>query len=152
VDIRKGRHVVYILHAHLVFVHQAAGEGLRCGTPEAPGADIPVGYSDFEVDLVEFNGEAHHVHLLVNYPPKVRLSELVNKPQGSLLPAAEAGVPGDLDALERAQEQGASMAQPHRSGSSTPGGDSGSLRRPMAQMPGLGVQSAGKTRDSRRSS
>ena len=38
--------------------------------------------SDFEVDLVEFNGEADHVHLLLNYPPKVRLSELVNSLKG----------------------------------------------------------------------
>jgi putative transposase len=31
--------------------------------------------------LKEFNGEPDHVHLLVNYPPKVRLSELVNSPK-----------------------------------------------------------------------
>jgi putative transposase len=30
--------------------------------------------TDFEVVLKEFNGEPDHVHLLVNYPPKVRLS------------------------------------------------------------------------------
>jgi putative transposase len=27
--------------------------------------------------LVEFNGEADHVHLLVNYPPQVQLSKLI---------------------------------------------------------------------------
>lgn len=27
---------------------------------------------DFEADLVEFDGEDDHVHLLVNYPPKGR--------------------------------------------------------------------------------
>jgi putative transposase len=32
--------------------------------------------------LQEFNGETDHVHLLVNYPPKVRLSELVNSLKG----------------------------------------------------------------------
>jgi putative transposase len=26
--------------------------------------------ADFEAELVEFNGEANHVHLLVNHPPK----------------------------------------------------------------------------------
>lgn len=37
---------------------------------------------DFEVQLVEFNGEANHVHLLVNFPPKVALSRLVNSLKG----------------------------------------------------------------------
>ena len=34
--------------------------------------------ADFETELVEFNGENNHVHLLVNFPPKVALSKLVN--------------------------------------------------------------------------
>ena len=33
---------------------------------------------DFEAELVEFGGEDYHVHLLVNYPPKVAVSTLVN--------------------------------------------------------------------------
>ena len=33
---------------------------------------------DFEAELVEFDGEDDHVHLLVNYPPKVSVSALVN--------------------------------------------------------------------------
>jgi REP element-mobilizing transposase RayT len=42
----------------------------------------------FETELVEFNGENNHVHLLVNFPPKVALAKLVNsleagqQPQG----------------------------------------------------------------------
>ena len=36
----------------------------------------------FEVNLIEFNGEQDHVHLLVNYPPKVQLSKLVNSLKG----------------------------------------------------------------------
>lgn len=38
--------------------------------------------SDFETQLVEFNGETNHVHLLVNFPPKVALSKLVNSLKG----------------------------------------------------------------------
>lgn len=37
---------------------------------------------DFEAELVEFNGEANHVHLLVNFPPKVAASRLVNSLKG----------------------------------------------------------------------
>jgi len=38
--------------------------------------------ADFEVELVEFNGETEHVHLLVNFPPTVALSKLVNSLKG----------------------------------------------------------------------
>lgn len=37
---------------------------------------------DFEAELVEFNGEANHIHLLVNFPPKVAVSRLVNSLKG----------------------------------------------------------------------
>lgn len=38
--------------------------------------------ADFETELAEFNGEASHVHLLVNFPPKVAISRLVNGLKG----------------------------------------------------------------------
>ena len=39
--------------------------------------------ADFECGLVEFDGEANHVHLLVTFPPKVALSRmLVNSLKG----------------------------------------------------------------------
>jgi putative transposase len=38
--------------------------------------------ADFETGLAEFNGEANHVHLLVNFPPKVAPSKLVNSLKG----------------------------------------------------------------------
>jgi len=38
--------------------------------------------ADFQTELAEFNGEASHVHLLVNFPPKVALSKLVNSLKG----------------------------------------------------------------------
>ena len=38
--------------------------------------------TDFEAQLVEFDGEHDHVHLLVNYPPKVSISKLVNSLKG----------------------------------------------------------------------
>jgi putative transposase len=38
--------------------------------------------TDFGAELVEFNGEADHVHLLVHYPPTVQLSKLVNSLKG----------------------------------------------------------------------
>ena len=38
--------------------------------------------ADYESELVEFDGEDDHVHLLVNYPPKVSVSNLVNSLKG----------------------------------------------------------------------
>ncbi len=38
--------------------------------------------ADFEAKLIEFDGEDDHVYLLVNYPPKVSVSVLVNSLKG----------------------------------------------------------------------
>jgi putative transposase len=37
---------------------------------------------DFESELVAFDGEEDHVHLLIHYPPKISLSALVNSLKG----------------------------------------------------------------------
>jgi putative transposase len=37
---------------------------------------------DFETELAEFNGEADHVHLLVDFPPKIAVAKLVNSLKG----------------------------------------------------------------------
>ena len=55
--------------------------------------------TDFEVELAEFNGESNHVHLLVNVPPKVALSKLVNTPHRCVAAADAAGVPRTGSAL-----------------------------------------------------
>ena len=80
--IRVGRHCVFMLHVHLVFVTK-----YRRGvfTKEILQSLQPIFSSvciDFEAQLIEFNGEDDHVHLLVNYPPKVALSKLVNSLKG----------------------------------------------------------------------
>lgn len=38
--------------------------------------------TDFEAELVEFDREDDHVHLLVNYPPKVSVSNLLDSLKG----------------------------------------------------------------------
>ena len=39
--------------------------------------------TDFAALLVHMDGERNHVHLLVNYPPKVSVSSLVNSLKGA---------------------------------------------------------------------
>jgi putative transposase len=34
--------------------------------------------ADLECEIVEFNGEGNHVHLLVNFPPTAAVTKLVN--------------------------------------------------------------------------
>jgi putative transposase len=81
-DIRAGRHVVFNLHAHLVFVTKYRKKVL---TKEilADMKSIFEKISDqHQVILKEFNGEQDHVHMLVHYPPKISLSKLVNSLKG----------------------------------------------------------------------
>ena len=81
-DIRTGRHVVFCLHAHLVFTTKRRGKVLTRAHLARLREIFESVCADFQVELREFNGESDHVHLLVNYPPKVRLSELVNSLKG----------------------------------------------------------------------
>lgn len=37
---------------------------------------------DFSCTLVEFNGEDDHVHLLIEFPPTIQLSRLINSLKG----------------------------------------------------------------------
>lgn len=80
--LRKGRHCVFTLHAHLVFVTKYRGrvfEDRHLATLENLFRKV---CDDFETDMLEYNGESDHVHLLVCYPPKVALSKLVNSLKG----------------------------------------------------------------------
>ena len=45
-------------------------------------ATLPVFVLIFDVELVEMDGERDHVHLLINYPPKLAISNLVNSLKG----------------------------------------------------------------------
>jgi len=71
-----------VLHAHLVFVTKyryRVFSDAHLIRLEQVMRDV---CTDFEVELVEFNGEDNHVHLLVNFPPKVAISHLVNSLKG----------------------------------------------------------------------
>ncbi|MGC6229061.1 IS200/IS605 family transposase [Proteus mirabilis] len=81
-NILRGRHCVFLIHVHLVFVtkyrlkifYQDAIEKLRDYFASV--------CADFDVELVEMDGERDHVHLLINYPPKLAISNLVNSLKG----------------------------------------------------------------------
>ena len=81
-DIRHGRHRVFQLHVHLVFITK-----YRRRVFDARAIDVLRGIfaevcSDAQVTLVKMDGEDDHVHLLVEYPAKLAVSSLVNSLKG----------------------------------------------------------------------
>ena len=81
-EIRKGRHCVFLMHVHLVFVTKYRREVFTKQILDHLRGIFANVCADFESHLVEFDGEDDPVHLLVNYPPKVSVSSLVNSLKG----------------------------------------------------------------------
>ena len=75
--------MVSALHVHLVFVTRYRRGVLDEDMLRYCERVMRKVCGDFEADLREFNGAADHVHLLVNYPPKVSVSALVNSLKGA---------------------------------------------------------------------
>ena len=81
-EIRTGRHCVFNMHVHLVFVTKyRRGVFTKEILDDLKNIFSKV-CADFESELVEFDGEEDHVHLLINYPPKVAITSLVNSLKG----------------------------------------------------------------------
>ncbi len=81
-DVRRGRHCVSMMHVHLVFVTKYRRGVFDAGAIERLRGVFAKVCTDFEARLVEMDGEDDHVHLLVEYPPKVAVSHLVNSLKG----------------------------------------------------------------------
>ena len=81
-DYRTGRHCVFGLHVHLVFVTKYRRGVLTDEHLTAMEPILAAVCADFGAALVEFNGEDDHVHLLVEYPPTMQLSRMVGSLKG----------------------------------------------------------------------
>ncbi len=81
-DLRHGRACVFAMHVHLVFVTKYRRRVFTQQVMRELKLIFASVCRDFEADLVEFEGEQDHVHLLVNYPPKFSVSKLVNSLKG----------------------------------------------------------------------
>ena len=80
---RTGRHVVYKLHVHLVFVTRYR-RGVISNRVRTFLKDVMTKVcQDFDAELMELDGEDDHIHVLVAYPPKVAISTLVNSLKGA---------------------------------------------------------------------
>ncbi|MBC7609587.1 MAG: IS200/IS605 family transposase [Polaromonas sp.] len=81
-EYRRGRTVVSRLHVHLVFVTKYRRGVLSDRAIEVIREAAQKVCRDFDAVLVELNGEDDHIHALVEYPPTVALSRLVNSLKG----------------------------------------------------------------------
>lgn len=70
------------MHVHLVFVTKYRRDVLTAEMIDYLKDVFAKVCADFGADLVECDGEDDHVHLLINYPPKVAVAALVNSLKG----------------------------------------------------------------------
>ncbi len=94
IGLRHQRNSVSDLKAHLVFVTKyrrevLTGAGLK--TIESSFNEVAM---KMNFQILEFNGESDHIHVLIEYPPKLSISGIVNALKGvSSRKYGQAGLP-----------------------------------------------------------
>jgi putative transposase len=73
----KGFRSVYTLTAHIVFVTKYRKKVINKSIHERLRTIFSETCSKWETTLLEFNGEADHIHLLVRYHPQIELSKFI---------------------------------------------------------------------------
>lgn len=81
-DYRHGRTCITALHVHLVFVTKYRRGVFTPEHVEHLCRTFRQVCADFDCVLAACDGEDDHVHLLVEYPPTVQLSKLINSLKG----------------------------------------------------------------------
>lgn len=77
-EIYKNRYSAYNLHVHLVFITKDRKQVLADNHRQYFKEVVAEICKDFGAELKECNGEGDHVHMLIQYPPTVQLSKMVN--------------------------------------------------------------------------
>ena len=75
---KRGFRTVYDLNIHLVLVTKYRAKVINAQMLERLGEIFNATCQKWNCTVAEFNGEADHVHLLIEFPPDVALSKLVN--------------------------------------------------------------------------
>ena len=79
---RRGRHSVTLIYTHLVFVTKYRKKILIAEHIDVMAEICKSVAKKMDFQLLEINGEADHVHLLIEYPPKLSVSQIVNSLKG----------------------------------------------------------------------
>jgi putative transposase len=76
--LKSHAHCVYNLHIHIVFVTKYRKKVITSAMLERMGEIFTKLCETQKCKLTEFNGEADHVHLLIDLAPDIAISKLVN--------------------------------------------------------------------------
>ncbi len=79
---RKERHSISDLRIHLVCVTKYRRKILNAESLAAIETSFIEVARKMDFQVLEFNGESDHVHALVEYPPKLSISQMVNALKG----------------------------------------------------------------------
>jgi putative transposase len=112
-EIRTGRHCVFLMHVHLVFVTKYRRRVFEARHIEYMRGLFARLCSELNADMVEMDGEEDHVHILVNYPPKLAVSTLVNALKGT----SSRRLRGEFPEIERRYYKGVLWSPSYFAGS-----------------------------------
>jgi len=112
-EIRTGRHCVFLMHVHLVFVTKYRRRVFEARHIEYMRGLFARLCSELDADMVEMDGEEDHIHILVNYPPKLAVSTLVNALKGT----SSRRLRGEFPEIERRYYKGVLWSPSYFAGS-----------------------------------
>ena len=78
IKMNKAYHCVYALHYHLVVVTKYRRRCITAPILARLREIVVLRCTGWGGELIEFNGEADHAHILMSMPPNVDLSKFVN--------------------------------------------------------------------------
>jgi len=80
--LRKERHSVSDLKIHLVCVAKYRGKIFTLESLTVIEKSFREVATKMDFQIQEFNGESDHIHALIEYPPKLSISQIVNALKG----------------------------------------------------------------------
>ena len=81
-ELKSTRHAKYLLHAHLVFTPKYRKKIFTKDHLDLMNTIFTDVCHKLDAQLIQFDGEQDHVHLLVLYPPRISIAKLVNALKG----------------------------------------------------------------------
>lgn len=81
-DYRTGRSAVYNLNAHIVLTPKYRRKVFNNTVKTSCEKSFKHICDKFNVELVEFNTDLDHAHLIINYPPNINLSTFIGQLKG----------------------------------------------------------------------
>lgn len=93
-DYRRENHSVSDIKVHIIFVTKYRHKVLSAAGLAVIESACRAVAVKMNFQILEFNGEADHVHMLLEYPPKLSISQMVNTLKGvSSRRYGQAGLP-----------------------------------------------------------